>query len=199
MPSTPTPEPSYRCEVDEAINTACSRQFDLLFSQLEDGVVQTIDSCRETLQDWTEDETLAIDLTLEDQLSLLEEHGPDHDLTLEPVDWDTLRIRIESLSASLIAMEGERRALEVFDEVADLLDDFDLPCTALLSANPYGCFRHYAERDEAPWHVYEYRNIEGEGIHIDLYEQDLYGIRIYVRHQLLPDSVSLEEDTWDAT
>jgi hypothetical protein len=45
--------------------------------------------------------------------------------------------------------------------------------------------------------VCEYRNLEGEGIHIDVWEYEKYGLRVYF--ETTPEDVSEEEERFDAS
>ncbi len=183
----------------EAVDTACSRQLELVQDRLRYDNRATIEECREAAEDWYVDECLILDLDLDDRLALLESHAADYGLELGAVTLEELRSRIETMTAMVVGYLGEERARDAFREIEELLDEKDLPFEDLLADNPYELFRHYAERDEPPWQVYEYRNLEGEGIHVDLYELTVAGISFYVRQQLERGSLSAEEETWAAT
>ncbi len=186
-------------EAEEAVATACARQLELVQDRLRFDKQATIEECREAAEDWYVDECLILDLDLDHRLTLLDHYAQDYDLELGAVTIGELRSRIETMTAMVVGYLGEERARDAFREIEELLDEKDLPVEDLLADNPYELFRHYAERDEPPWSVYEYRNIEGEGIHIDLYEMTVAGVNFYVRQQLEHGSLSAEEETWQAT
>ncbi|MDY7091805.1 MAG: hypothetical protein SX243_02420 [Acidobacteriota bacterium] len=175
--------PHLSAAANEAIDTACARQLELIEYRLRHDPRATLEECREALEDWALDECLVIDLDLDEQLTILEEYGDDYGLDLNGLTLDNLRTRIESLSALVISYLGEARARSALQVVEDLLDDLDLPLSALLPDNPYSSFAHHAERDEPPWQVYEYRQVEGE-LDVDLYELTVAGVRLWVRKEL---------------
>jgi len=182
-----------------AVDTACARQLELVSDRLCYDPRATVEECRAAAEDWYVDECLILDLDLDERLTLLEHYAADLGLELGPVTLDDLRGRIETLTARIVGTLGEERAREAMREIEALLDEKDLPLEAAQTENPYGMFRHYAERDESPWHVYEYRNLEGEGLHYDLYELSVAGVSFFVRQQLERGTLSAAEETWDAT
>jgi hypothetical protein len=185
----------------EAVDDACSRQLELVQDRLRYDKRATVDECREAAEDWHVDECLILDMDLDDRLSLLEDYAADYGLELGAITLEDLRSRIETLTAMIVGYLGEEHARDAFRQIEELLDEKDLPFDNLLSDNPYELFRHYAERDEPPWHVYEYRNLEGggsRGKHVDLYELTVAGISFYVRQQLERGTLSAEEETWEA-
>jgi len=186
-------------EAEEAVATACARQLELVQDRLRFDKQATLEECREAAEDWYVDECLILDLDLDDRLTLLGHYAQDYDLELGAVTIEELRSRIETMTAMVVGYLGEERARDAFREIEELLDEKDLPVEDLLADNPYELFRHYAERQEPPWSVYEYRNLEGEGIHVDLYEMTVAGVSFYVRQQLEQGSLSAEEETWQAT
>ena len=183
----------------EAVEAACARQLELVLDRLHFDSQATLEECREATQDWYVDECLILDLDLDERLTLLEHHAVDSGLELGVVTLEELRSRIETMTATVVGHLGAERACAAFQHIEDLLDEKDLPFDALIASNPYGYFRHYAERDEDPWSVYEYRNLEGEGIHLDLYELTVADVSLYARQELEAGSLSEEEETWEAS
>ncbi len=183
-------------EAEEAVGTACARQLELVQDRLRLDQKATLEECREAAEDWYVDECLIVDLDLDDRLTLLDHYAQDYSLELGAVTIEELRSRIETMTAMVVGYLGDERARDAFREIEELLDDKDLPFEDLLADNPYELFRHYAEREESPWSVYEYRNLEGEGIHVDLYEMTVAGVSFYVRQKLERGSLSAEEETW---
>jgi hypothetical protein len=192
-------------EAEAAVDAACSRQLELVQDRLRYDQRATLEECRDAAQDWYVDECLILDLDLGERLTLLDYYAQDYGLELGAVTLEELRSRIETMTAMVVAYLGEERARDAFREIEEFLDEKDLPFEALLADNPYELFRHYGERDEPPWCVYEYRNLEGEGlsgepgIHVDLYELTVAGVSFYVRQELEHGSVSAEEEIWQAT
>lgn len=191
--------PALSPSATEAVEDACSRQLELVQDRLRYDQQATIDECREAAEDWQVDECLILDLDLDDRLSLLEHYAADYGLELGTVALEDLRSRIETLTAMVVGSLGEERARDAFRHIEELLDEKDLPFDTLLADNPYELFRHFGERDEPPWHVYEYRNLEGEEGHVDLYELTAAGVSFYVRQQLERGTLSAAEETWEAT
>ncbi|MCB1055060.1 MAG: hypothetical protein KDD11_06055 [Acidobacteria bacterium] len=186
--------PHLSTAANDAVDTACARQLELIEYRLRYDPRATLEECREALEDWSVDECLVLDLDLDDQLTLLENYGDDYGIDLAGVTLDDLRTRIESLSALVVTYLGEDRARSAFQEVEDLLEEHDLSLDSLLPDNPYSCFPHHAERDEPPWQVYEYRNLEGEGIDADVYELEVAGVRLWVRKQLREAEQTVDDD-----
>ncbi len=78
------------------------------------------------------------------------------------------------------------------------MDDHGLEFENIVSGNYHGMFRHYAERTEGDdCQVYEYRNLEHEGIHIDVWDYQKDGLEI--TFETHPDKVSVKEKYFDAT
>ncbi len=199
MNDTPLEQPALSSEVEDAVQEALDRQLELLKHHLDHQVVSTIANCRETVQEWEVDESLVADISMEERIRLLEDYGDEYGLELGDVTLESLSDRIDHLATLIVSFIAEARALEVVQAIEDLLDEHGLDISAVKGSDSYGYFRHYAEREECPWHVYEYRNLEGEGIHVDLYEYIVEGHHLYVEIFLEKGSLSDEEENWDAT
>ena len=84
------------------------------------------------------------------------------------------------------------------DELAEILDEYEIELTDLDTRNPHESWRHYAEKSlSEKVCVYEYRNLEGEGIHVDVYEIHLPGdVTVHACKDV--ETVSDAEASWDA-
>ena len=184
-----------------AIATVRDRQLDDLLYRLESerDSISTCADCRETLCEWMHDASILIGLDLDERLRLVEHYADDLDLRLTSTAIGDLRGTIENLATSAVFFAGEAAALNAWQQVENLLDDLGLDLDALVIGNPYEYFRHYAERDHDDWQVYEYRNLEGEGVHVDLFEYHVDSICFCVRQYLERGSLSPEEERWSAT
>lgn len=183
--------------VSDAVDTACSRQLELVQYRLRSVELHTIDDCRETLREWSTDECLILDLDLDERLTLVENFAAECGLELGAITLEDLRTRIEAMTATIVAHLGAERAIDAFQAIEDFLDERDLPFEALLADNPYELYRHYAERDEGAWHVYEYRNLEENGTYVDIFEYTIAEISFYARQELDHDYMSPEEESWE--
>lgn len=69
-----------------------------------------------------------------------------------------------------------------------------------MEENAHGWARHWGERFEREHcQVYEYRNLEHEGIHVDVWEYSADGLKLTFETRLSPDEVSEEENRFDAS
>ena len=191
-------------EAEEAVGNACARQLELVQDRLRFDNRATLEECREAAEDWYVDECLILDLDLDDRLTLVDHYAEDYGLELGTVAIGEVRSRIETLSATIVGFLGEERARDAFREIEELLEEKGQPFDELLADNPYELFRHHAERDESPWRVYEYRNLEGDQPScshrrgIDLYEMTVAGVSFYIRCELQQGTPNGREH-WPAT
>ena len=92
---------------------------------------------------------------------------------LEAPSFDTnnLRSSLESHAVVAIHRLAESRASALFEDLFDLMDEHGLEPEQMRDANPLGWMAHRSERDEgSSCTVYEYRNVEEPGRHIDVWE-----------------------------
>lgn len=182
----------------DAVDTACSRQLELVQYRLRSGELHTIDDCREALHELSTDECLILDLDLDERLTLAENFAAEYGLELGEITLEDVRARIEAMAATIAGHLGAERANDAFQAIEDFLEEKDLAFEALMADNPYELYRHYAERDEGVWHVYEYRNLEENGTHVDIFEYTIAEISFYVRQEVDHDHMSPEEESWES-
>ncbi len=182
----------------QAIERATTRLLKDALWAIAQQEVASFEELSDRIRETCHDDCLAISLSLDERLTLVEEHLDDYGLELDVSDMTQLRTRIDSMAALIIGLMGEEQALAAIATAEDLVEELDLDFDALIDGSPYGMFRHYAEREQDPWYVYEYRNLEGEGIHADIFELRVAGITLTVRHYLARGTLSREEERWDA-
>lgn len=103
---------------------------------------------------------------------------------------------------------------EAFEALRKFMKEECLDFSQKVSENAHGWARHWGEDEKDSCTVYQYRNLEGEKIHIDVYEYLLYQtseywsdrescrkqdkVKIWFEKHLEPDEVSEEENNFDA-
>lgn len=186
-------------DIEAAIDAATSSQLGVFHSKLLEEELDSFDAARDTVREWAVDECRLAGIALDEQLELLQLHAADYDLQLGACDFETLRGHITGLTALVVGYLAQDRALQAVEVVLDLLAELDLGFDAVVADNDYDCFRHYAERDHGDWWVYEYRNLEDEGVHVDLFVYKAAGITFYVRQFFQRGSLSPREEEFAAS
>lgn len=125
-------------------------------------------------------DTATIGLTLDQQLEVVEE-GADEcgfgDLTFNLED---LRTELESHANLFIHLLAESRTYGLFEGLFDFMEEHDLEPEQMRESNNFGWHPHAAERDVGPCTVYEHRNVENPGNHVDVWEYRFTsGERVY--------------------
>ena len=167
------------------VRDASSSFFENLFYQVEAGKLQSFDDLFEALSDEHIDSTSAIDLDLDDQLSLLEWNAEDYDISLGEVDLDKLRSRLEELAGSAIHYMAQAMVREKLEDLKTLMDNNDLSLDQVSRTSSLGMYPHAAEREEGlHCTVYEYRGIEGGELDIDLWHYVHEPLRVYIQQNL---------------
>ena len=187
-------------EAEAAVLGVTETMLDNVTEQLEDQEIADSHELYDLLSETYCDDTLAMDLSLDERLDLAEEYADDYGFELGEVTINNIRSRVETLAILVIHQLGLERAHEHLSTLMTAMDEHALSISHLRSDNPHGWARHYAERDEGPFQVYEYRNLEGEQIHVDLWEYyAIPGHSLYFEVWLDPEDVSVEENRFDAT
>ena len=126
------------------------------------------------------DEMAACHLTMEQQLEVIEEGADEHGFGDLTFNLDTLRTEMESYAVMFIQLLAEGRTYGLFEELFDFMGEHDLEPEQMRESNNLGCLPHQSERQEGPCVVYEYRNFEEPGNHVDVWEYRLSsGQRVY--------------------
>ncbi len=133
---------------------------------------ETLSDCYETIQDNMLDEFVVINLNLDEQLGLIEDHAEEYSLKLDSMDIDSIRSQICSHAAQIIARLAEERAIELYEEFESFIDDHDLEFSNVTNCNPFDWASHVREKrvgDRCT--VYQYRDVEG--VNVDIWEYEL--------------------------
>jgi len=118
-------------------------------------------------------ETAAIGLTLDQQLEIIEEAADDcgyGDLTFS---LDSLRTELESYAVMFIHLLAESRTYGIFGDLFDFMEEHGLEPEDMTNTNNFGWLAQASEREEGPCTIYEYRNVEDPGNHVDIWEYRL--------------------------
>ncbi len=186
-------------EAEAAVLAVTERLLDDATDHLERQDIEDTHDLYDMLGETPFDDTLAVDLSLDDRLSLAEQYADDYGFELGEVEIAHLRSRIETLAILVIHQLGLERAHEHLSALLTAMEEHGLSISQLRSNNPHGWARHYAERDEGSFQVYQYRNLEGEKIHVDLYEYHaIPGQTFYFEVPVSPEDVRAEENYFDA-
>lgn len=169
---------------DHDVDRAIQQRVDGLIEQVlwylkEEGALD-LDRVMEILSECSHEDTAAIGLTLEQKVEAIEEgmdeYG-DSDLSLT---FQSLRSELESYAAYFINLMAEGKARQIFDELYDFMLDNELEPDQMREDNGFGWLPHRSEREEGDCVIYEYRNVEDPGHHIDLWQYPLAdGWRVY--------------------
>jgi hypothetical protein len=172
---------------------------DLLY-KISNREIHSCDDLREALTDCYVDETAVMDLSITDQIDLIEQYGDEYELHFEGVTPDTIRFRIAVLSTFVVGCLAENETLKSIQNLEDFMIDYELEFKNIVYGNAHGWARHWDERMEGDHcQVYEYRNLEHEQIHIDVWEYRRDGWELTFETHLSPKEVSYEENHFDAS
>lgn len=162
-------EPNY--EQRQAIESAADSFIEQMMWNFREGEVNSIDQAREAVYECDWNECAAIGLSMDDEVDLIQQFGPDYDLDLGEVSVDDLRGKLEGLTVAVIHYAAEQEVAEWIGELEEIIEDNDLEFETLTDSNRYGSFVHRAEREPAPnCTVYEYRCIEDPDQAVDVWE-----------------------------
>ena len=157
-------------DIREAIDNAVSSFVEHVLWHLSEETLDR-DRARDLIADSDWNDAVAIGLTLDQQLEAIEEGVEEGALEAPSFDTTNLRSSIESNAAVAIYRLAESRASVLFEDLFDLMDEHGLEPEQMRDANPLGWMAHRAERDEGSnCTVYEYRNVEEPGRHINVWE-----------------------------
>ena len=176
-------------DIQEAIEGVLSSIVEQVLWRLTDDELD-----RDSVMDWITEcdgnEAAAIGLKLGQKLEAIEEGAEACDLGDLSFDLSDLRSSLESYAVLSIHRLAESQASTMFDELFDFMDDNGLEPDQMRKDNPLGWMAHRCERDESSdCTVYEYRNVEEPGRHIDMWEFRLSsGDRIWFFDQLDDDN-----------
>ncbi|MEM9556105.1 MAG: hypothetical protein AAGC60_17745 [Acidobacteriota bacterium] len=161
----------------------------------------SIDQAREFLDSYHDDGTSIVELKTDEKLDLIYEWADDLGLTPTIADWGQITKLIDDTASFCLHSSAAHDAHSVLNDLEDLLDDKGLTVSAVRTGNPFACFRHFGERSEECWYVFEYRNLDGEGVHVDLYQYAGHlgsDIELYVEEPIPAGSFDPEIEHFDA-
>lgn len=166
----------------EAIESRASYIWENLFYCLENGTADTLEELEDEIDDHMSDGTNAVNLDLEDRLSVCEylsEETGWEDVSVRT--WGEIRSAIEGTADACIEEYAKSACREALEELGDLLDTLGLDLTAVRRENGFGWAVHRAEREESEGYVYEYRGVEGGEIDVDVWQVEiLSGVKVYL-------------------
>ena len=185
-------------KVKNAIDARADLILEGVIYGIEHGKLEDIDDCDASIADTRLDSTAAVDLDLDDKVTLIELQADEYGLELVDGPLRDIGRRLEDLATTLICYLAEDDARSAVFGLDMFLDENGFEFEEIVLSNPYGWARHYAEREEEDAYVYEYRNVEGE-IHVDVWEYELMpGRNVYLKRFLKPDEITDEERTFEA-
>ncbi len=124
----------------------------------------------EIIGDCDGDETAAIGLTLDQKLEIVEEGADECGYGDLAFTLDNLRTELECYAVMFIHLLAEGRTYGIFEELFDFMDEYDLEPEQMRDSNNFGWLPHVAELEGGSCTIYEYRNVEEPGNHIDVWE-----------------------------
>lgn len=155
-----------------AISTQADAILEVVLWRIENDEISDISGCFRTIDDTHLDDTAAIDLDLDDQLTVLEHYGDDYGFDPGNLSFNDLRSRIEGFAAVVICSLAEEEVRVKIEVLEDFMNRYGFDFGNVATENGLRWFRHYAERSERnDCQIYEYRNIDG--VHVDLWELSL--------------------------
>ncbi len=169
-------------DIEEAIVHATDNIIEQVFWYLADEQELYRDRAMEVISECDGNDTAAIDLSMEQQLEVIEEGADEHGFGDLTFSLDSLRSELESYSVLFIHLLAESRTYGIFEELFDFMDEHDLEPEQMRDANNFGWLPHEAEREEHNCTIYEYRNVEEPlpfvqghttGHHVDVWEYRL--------------------------
>jgi hypothetical protein len=187
-------------DIQQAVSDVATGMLEEVLYKLTEERTESFETCREAVLDSNVDETAIIGLSVDDEIDLIEQFADDFGLDLGSVTPDGLRNRIDGVATWIVRSLGEQEALEAIETLEKFMEEYELKFSNIVSGNNHGWARHFAERGEGDhcW-VYEYRNLEGEEIHIDVWEYKQKGLEITFEKYVDAEDVTDQEKYFDAT
>jgi len=161
------------------------------------GNINSFDDMRNNIDEYHIDESDILSIPTDDRIDIVECYGDESGLEFS-ADTDGIRRQLEISTTIVIANLARESAYEALQSFEKFMEEHDLEFENIVADNNYGSFRHYAERGEGEHcQVYLYRNLEGEGIHINVWEYKQDGLELYFETR--PNEVSPTEEYFDAS
>lgn len=168
--------------------------------QLAHQQISSFDELREAVFDHYIDETAIIDVGVADEIDLIEQYAKEYDIDLGEITSENLRVAIERTATLVVSYLAESGAAVAVDRFEKFMKEHQLDFDNLVDGNHHGWARHWGERPAGDncW-VYEYRNLEGEQIHIDVWEYRDSVFKLVFETYLAADQVSSAENRFEAS
>ncbi len=162
-------------DIEEAVDSAVTNIVEqVIIGRLEDEQELTRQEAMDAIADCEGSDCAAIDLNLDQQLTVVEWCADDYGYDDMRLPLDSLRSQIESYATLFLQLLAESRTYGIFEELFDFMEEYDLEPDHMRESNSLGWLPHQAEREEgSSCTVYEYRNVEEPGNHIDVWEYRL--------------------------
>jgi hypothetical protein len=160
--------------------------------------VDTFDDLREAVDDMPYDETAAIDLSVQDCVTLIDIYAEDVGVEKIEVPADELATKIEEIAAQIVCHFAIDEARELVDGLENLCDEFGFDASDLRPENEYGMFAHAREDEPADdCVVYQYRNVESEEVHVNVWEYTFPGtdFKLYLNEEGEADEMTHSDRT----
>lgn len=173
-------------DVEKAIEHSASDIIEQVLWYLAEERTLYRDRIMEIISEHQGVETAAIGLLMEQQLQVIETGADDHGFGDLTFTLENLRGELESYAVLFIHLLAESKVSTMFEELFEFMEEHDLGPEQLRDANNFGWLPHVREREEgSSCTVYEYRDVEEPGRHVDVWEYQFQGgDRIYIEVHL---------------
>lgn len=163
-------------DIEEAIDHSVSDIIEQVLWHLAEEQELYRDRAMEIISEHQGVETSAIGLSMEQHLQVIETGADEHGFGDLSFRLETLRTELESYAVLFIHLFAESRSYGVFEDLFNFMDEHDLEPEHMWEVNNFGWLPHVAERDEGSnCTIYEYRDVEEPGRHVDVWEVRLGG------------------------
>jgi len=180
-----TYKPNY--EQRQRVDGAAESFFEQILWKIQEGQVCSMEQVREAVHECDWNECAAIELSLEDELDLVQTFGPNYELDLGEVTLDNLQGRLEQLAVAVIHYLAEEQAAERLREIEDFMDEHGLEFDEIAGVNRLENLPPRSERyPEEGCTVFEYRDVEAPGRSVDVWEVRFHG-EDYLYFHVEPD------------
>ena len=137
------------------------------------------------------DDSLAISLTVDEQLTVIECEGHHHGVQCTDLSINALRRQIEQATCLVLGHMAQARAHHLLNELQALMTKHHFDFDSIVSTNRFAWARHFAEDMRDDCQIYQYRNVEG--IHVDVWEYPIGSGKLYLEEPIDAADVSAAE------
>ena len=171
-------------EFESSIRPIAEGMMENIIYFLRDHPQADLDELREELSSLPIDSTNAVDLSLSERFSVVDEYADKLELALVDATIDNVRLQIETLAGRALHFAAQEQVSEVLNDMNAFLEDRDLEFGKISETNPFGWAAHQSERDEDDFTVYEYRGLEAGEIDVDVWHYQKNRWSLYVSEYL---------------